>query len=153
MSLEERSNKTNTLQKLFTNRNVLAWLLLVTALALHVLDEAMSDFLPFYNQSVINLREQLGFFPAPTFSFSIWLGGLIIAIILLYLMTYIVVRGSRFIRVFTIIFAVLMIFNGLGHLLGSLYYGRILPGMWSSPFLILMASFVVFQGLKGEWNS
>ncbi len=69
-----------TKQKLFSNRTVVAWLSLVSAVALHVCDEAITDFLPFYNQMVINLKERLGFFPAPTFSFEAWLGGLIVAV-------------------------------------------------------------------------
>ena len=141
----------NTPQKSFFNRNVLAWVLLVTALALHVLDETLSDFLPFYNQTVTNLKEQIGFFPAPTFSFSIWLGGLISVIIVLYLITFFVSRGGRIMQIFTLIFSILMLLNGLGHLIGSLYLGEILPGMWSSPFLVVTALFVSFQGIRGEW--
>ena len=42
--------------------------MMTTAIAVHVFDEAMTGFLPFYNSSVAALRERLGFFPAPTFS-------------------------------------------------------------------------------------
>lgn len=62
---------------MLNNRNVLAWLLLVTALALHVFDEATTGFLPLYNEVVLGLRERLGFFPMPTFTFPGWIGGLV----------------------------------------------------------------------------
>lgn len=141
----------NTTFNPIKNRNILAWLLLTTTLAFHVLDEALSDFLSFYNPSVNTLNQQLGFFPAPTFNYSTWLAGLIIAIILCYLFTFLVARGGNIIRIITIIFGLLMVLNGLGHLIGSLYFREIIPGMWSSPFLLVAASFVIFQGLRGKW--
>ena len=134
------------------NRNAVAWLLLVTAVAFHVFDETVTDFLPFYNQFVISLRERLGFFPAPTFSFGVWLGGLIAAIILGYALTLVVARGGKIIRAITLVLGVLMVMNGLLHLFTSVYFGRISPGMWSSPFLIAAAAFVIIQGIKGDWK-
>ena len=111
-----------------------------------------TDFLPFYNQSVINLRERLGFFPAPTFSFEFWLGGLIGAIILGYSLTPFVYRGGKVIRVVSVVLGILMVGNALGHLLGSVYLGMVLPGMWSSPFLLVAALFVIIQSLRGNWQ-
>lgn len=142
--------KTN--QKMIVNRNVVAWLLLVSTVGLHVCDETMTDFLPFWNQFVIDLRERFGFFLAPTFSFGVWFGGLIGAIILGYCMTPIVARGGKIIRVITVILGVLMVGNALGHLLGSVYFGKVLPGMWSSPFVLLAGIFVIIQGLRGDWQ-
>lgn len=138
--------------KTIMNRNVVAWLLLVTAVALHVFDETVTDFLPFYNQFVIGLRERFGFFPAPTFSFGVWLGGLIAAIVLGYGLTLVVARGGKIIRVIVLALGVLMVVNGFLHLLTSVYFGRISPGMWSSPFLIAAAVFVIIQGIKGDWK-
>lgn len=134
-----------------SKRNVVAWFLLVSAIAVHVLDEALSDFLPFYNQLVIKLEEQLGFFPMPTFSFGVWLGGLIIGIAIGYALTPLVNRGGRFIQIFATILGMLMIANALGHLFGSIYFRNVLPGTWSSPLLLLAAFYVVFRGLRGEW--
>lgn len=141
-----------TKQRLLSNRNVAGWLALVSAVALHVFDEAMTGFLPFYNQLVIDMRERLNFFPAPTFTFKAWLGGLIAAILIGYLLTPLVARSGRVIRVVTIVLGILMLGNALGHVLGSVYSGRILPGMWSSPVLLLAAAFVILQGFLGEWQ-
>jgi hypothetical protein len=134
------------------NRNVSAWLLLVTAIAVHVLDEALTGFLPFYNQMVGDLRERLGFFPAPTFSLGVWLGGLVAAILLLFCMTPMVRCGGKFIRALATVLGILMIENALSHLGGSAFFGRVLPGMWSSPFLLVAAVWMVFQGLRGVWR-
>ena len=135
------------------NRNSAAWFLLVSAVSLHVFDEVMTDFLPFYNQSVINLKKKLGFFPAPTFSFGVWLGGLIGAVILGFCITPLVARGGKIIRVITLVLGILMVGNALGHLLGSIYFGKILPGVLSSPFLLIAALFVIIQGLRGKWQN
>lgn len=137
---------------MFSNRNVIAWFLMVSAVGLHVLDETLTDFLPFYNQLITKLDEHLGFFPMPHFSFRVWIGGLILAIILGYSLIPTVNRGGKFIRVFSTILGVIMIGNASGHLLGSLYFGRILPGMWSSPLLLLTAFYVVIRGIKGKWQ-
>ena len=137
---------------LLANRNVIAWLLLFAALALHVLDEAVTGFLPFYNHSVLVVRERLGFFPAPTFSFGIWLGGLITGILLGFGATPLVQRGGNVIRRVAVLLSALMIANALGHLVGSLYFHRILPGAYSSPILLLTALVLLFYGIRGNWQ-
>lgn len=116
------------------------------------MDESLTGFLPFYNQQVLSLRARLGFFPAPTFSFRAWLGGLIVAIILGFLMTFLVQRGGRGIRWVTTVLAVLMVGNALGHLVVSVYQGRALPGVWSSPLLLVAATWMAKEGFTGEWR-
>ena len=137
---------------MFANRNVVAWLFLVTSFGLHVLDEALGGFLPIWNQFVTNSRKQLGIFPAPTFSFNLWLGGLVAAIIIGYCLTPIVFRGGKVIRTVALVLGIIMILNALGHLLGSYYFGGVIPGMWSSPFLLLAATFLLIRGLRGDWQ-
>ncbi len=140
------------IRELIANRNATAWLLLVAAVALHVFDEALTGFLPFYNSSVASLRDRLGFFPAPTFSFELWLGGLVTEITLAIAMTVLIARGGKTIRWVATILGILMIFNALLHLSGSLYFGRILPGTYSSPLLLLSAIYLVLRGIRGDWH-
>ena len=142
----------NTIRKLFSNKNAIAWLVFMSTVALHVFDEVMTEFLPFYNQSVINLREQLGFFPAPTFPFGIWLGGLVGAIIIGYCITPLIARGGKVIRLLVVVLGILMIFNALIHLLGSIYLEKVIPGVWSSPLLLIAAIWLAMRGLRGEWQ-
>ncbi|MFC1725871.1 hypothetical protein ACFL4T_09605 [candidate division KSB1 bacterium] len=138
---------------IFSNKNVLAWVLLIFSLALHVLDEALSGFLPFYNETVINIRAKTGFFPAPNFSFEMWIGGLAAAILICFSLTPLVAYGGKKIKIFIMIFGILMVTNALIHITGSVYSGEVLPGMWSSPFLLGAAIFVVYRAVKGEWVS
>jgi len=123
-------------------RRTRAWLLLVGALGIHVVDEALTGFLAFYHPLVLSIRSRLAWFPMPTFSFSAWLGGLIAFIVVLVSLTPIVRRGGIVIRVLSTVFAALMFLNGLGHLGGSVYFWRWLPGATSAP--LLLATSVLF---------
>jgi hypothetical protein len=138
---------------LLENKRVSAWLLMVTAVAIHVFDEAVTDFLPYYNQLVLDFRERLGFFQFPTFSFGIWLGGLIAAIFLCFSLTPVVKRGGAAIRIVVLVLGVLMVVNALSHIVASVYFGRLVPGFWSSPLLLATAVWVVWQGVRGPLSA
>ena len=106
--------------------NAAAWLFLVTALALHVLDEAAHDFLPLYNATVTRFQEALGFGP-PTFSFPAWLGGLITGIAVGYLLTPWIARGGQVPRTLAAAFGLLMILNGCLHITVSIARSELMP--------------------------
>lgn len=52
------------------------------------------------------------------------------------------IRGRPVLRWACIAFGVFMFFNGFGHMLGSEYFGTLIPGFWSSPFLIMTSSYI-----------
>ena len=110
---------------------------LVAALALHVLDEAVTNFLDFYNPLVLRIRSQLPWCPMPTFTFGVWLTGLIALVLVLALLTPAIQRGSFGTRFASWVLAVIMFMNGVGHLAGSLYFRRWLPGATSAPLLLI----------------
>ncbi|NIP18591.1 MAG: hypothetical protein GWM87_10830 [Xanthomonadales bacterium] len=118
------------------------------ALTLHVLDEALTGFLPFYNELVLDLRRSLGFFPAPVFTFGSWLGGLIVVLAAGFLLTPVVASGGRATRMVCIALGLLMIGNGLGHLAGSLYAGYLLPGVTSAPLVLAAACYLSWLAWK-----
>jgi hypothetical protein len=133
-----------TLKYYIRDKPTFAYLLLVFCLALHVTDEAIHHFLDFYNPLALKIREYMIFFP-PTFSFQIWITGLILAVLLLLVLTpYVYSRTKRMIPA-AMIFAVIMILNGLGHMAVSIYYGKIMAGMVTSPFLIFSSVWFIFQ--------
>ena len=133
-------------------RNAVVWTLMVSAVAVHVADEALTGFLPFYNEQVLTLRERFAFFPAPTFSFSVWLGGLAVAVAAGVAMIPAIARGSRVVRATCGVLSVLMIANACGHLLGSVYAGRLLPGFWSAPWLLAMSVWMLRRVINGDWR-
>jgi len=121
----------------FAIRQVRAWYFLVAMVALHVLDEAATGFLDFYNPLVLRVRAVWPRFPMPTFTFSVWLTGLTFLVLGLALVGPLVRRGAAGTRAAAWLLSAIMLLNGAGHLVGSLYFGRRLPGVTSAPFLIL----------------
>lgn len=130
-----------------------AWLGLVAALALHVVDEALTGFLDVYNPTVRALAEGLGWFPMPEFRFDVWAGGLAALVAGLAALTRLVERGPRLIRGAAVAFASLMVLNGAAHIVGtvagrtvpSVRFERPMPGFWSSPLLIAAAVHVLLS--------
>ena len=117
----------------------MAWVVLALAIGLHVVDEAVTDFLPLYNSLVTSLRTSYSWIPLPTFSFSVWITGLAAGVGFLLALSPLVFAGNLYLRPFAYFLGVLMAFNALAHLAGSLYLGEIAPGALSSPILLLAA--------------
>jgi hypothetical protein len=128
-------------------------LLLCAAIALHVADEATHNFLAVYNPSVVALREHAPWLPLPVFTFRLWITGLTIGIIFLFLLSPFFSRRARWIRPFAYAISILMIGNGLQHILGtifgrtvsSVHFPRPMPGFYSSPILICASIYMLIQ--------
>ena len=127
-----------------------AWVALTLALAVHVADEALTDFLSFYNPMVTSLRERIGWFPMPTFTFDVWLTGLITVVLVLLLLSVFVFRGSRAMVYLSFPYGLLMLLNGLGHSVGSIYFGRLLPGVYSSPLLLAASVWLLLCAVRRQ---
>jgi hypothetical protein len=127
-----------------------AWVCLAVALALHVTDEALTGFLPVYNGVVGRIRAVHPWIPLPTFTFPVWLAGLAIGVVLLLALTPVVSRGAGWIRVVSLILGVVMIGNAVAHVAASLYWGRLAPGVYSSPFLFLAALALLVTASRAE---
>jgi hypothetical protein len=124
-----------------------AWLALAIALAVHVTDEATNEFLAFYNPLVFAIRARVGWFPAPTFTFVEWITELTIFVAVLLALSFQAFEEKRWIIWPAIILGVLMTGNGLGHISGSIYYGRLLPGTYSAPLLLLISPWLVREAI------
>ena len=127
-----------------------AWVGLALALGLHVTDEALTGFLPVYNQVVEGIRATHTWVPLPTFTRPVWLGGLILGVSLLLALTPVVSRGARWIRVVSVVLGVVMAGNALGHLGASVYWGRLAPGTYSSPLLLIAALALVVTASRAK---
>ena len=119
-----------------------AWVAMAIVIALHVADEAATDFLGFYNPLVRALRARLPLLPLPTFTFGVWLAGLALGVALLLILSPLAFRGSRWIARVALPLAVLMFANGLGHLGASIYLGRLAPGVTTAPLLLLASGWL-----------
>ena len=121
----------------------LAWVALCGALAIHVADEALTDFLSVYNPAVRAIRTRFPFLPLPTFTFPVWLGGLITVTILLFALSPAAFRGEPAMRPAAYVFGVVMAGNGLLHLVGSAYMRKAMPGVYSAPVILAAAIYLL----------
>ena len=117
----------------------LSWLALTIAFGLHVVDEVLTGFLPAYNSFIVSWRESLGWIPFPTFSFTQWLTGLVIGIVILLGLSPLVFMGRLYLRPVAYFLGALMTLNALGHIGGSLTLRTLVPGTLSSPALLIAA--------------
>jgi hypothetical protein len=113
-----------------------AWLALTAGLALHVADEAANDFLAVYNPNAARIREALPFLPIPTFAFASWIAALATAVAILLALTACVVRAQRWTIVTGYVYGAIMLINGVAHASASLFLGRLMPGVLSSPVIV-----------------
>ncbi len=125
-----------------------AWLGLTAALAIHVTDEALTGFLSVYNPTVIAIRRKLPGLPLPVFSVRVWLTLLILAVLLLLALTIFAFRGARWMRVVAYPYGALMLLNGLNHIAGSFYLGRLVPGVYSAPLLLAGSTWLLWCARK-----
>ena len=129
----------------------IAWVLFALALALHVTDEATHDFLTTYNASVHAIRARLPFLPVPTFTFAVWLTGLIAGILLLLALSPFAFRGNRALRLIALPLALIVgVFNSGLHIASSLYFHRWMPGVYSSPFLLAAGLYLLYAAFRAK---
>ncbi len=115
------------------------------ALAVHVADEALTDFLLVYNPTVEAIRARYPWVPLPTFSFGVLFGGLILAVVLLLVLSRFVFQGAGWMVPFSYFFGVMMMGNGQLHIAGSFYFCRLMPGVYSSPLLLVSSAYLLLR--------
>jgi hypothetical protein len=129
----------------------LAWILLCFTLAVHVLDEALTDFLAFYNPAVESIQKQFPFLPLPTFTFPIWIALLIFAIISLSLLSPFAFGKPRRMKILAWAFGIVMLLNGILHIAVSIYLGKMVSGVFTSP-LVLISSIYLLTKVRNHRN-
>ncbi|HJU65960.1 MAG TPA: HXXEE domain-containing protein [Gemmatimonadaceae bacterium] len=127
------------------NRWAVAWSGLTAAFALHVLDEATHDFLRYYNPNALRWQERLGFPFPPVFSFELWLGGLLSAVLLLALLTPLIRPGARWAITAAYIYGAVHTANAIGHIGRSVVGQWLAPGVLSSPILLATALWLLHE--------
>ena len=118
-----------------------AWVALCVAFGIHVVDEALTDFLSVYNPMVRAVRARFRFLPLPTFTFRVWLTGL--AVVVLASLTPFAYRSVGWMRPIAYVLGIVMVGNGLLHLAGSVYMRKAMPGLYSAPLLVAAAVYLL----------
>jgi len=91
--------------------------------------------------------------PATLLEFGEWLGGLIAANVVLLALTPFAFRGARWLRPLAFVFAIVMLMNGVGHTLGTIFgrtfgevrFARPMPGFYSSPALLGVSIYMLVR--------
>jgi hypothetical protein len=130
----------------------LAWMGLCGALAIHITDEAVTGFLEWYNPTVRVMREKYPLLLLPTFTFGVWVSLLIFAVVSLTAASYFVWKGRWAMRPISHVFAWFMLINGLLHIAHSVYMREFMPGVYSSP-LLLVASIALIAYTRAYQRS
>jgi len=120
-----------------------AWLALCVAFAVHVADEALTNFLSIYDPAVRAIRTRFPFLPLPTFTLRVWLTGLVLAVLVLASLTPLAFRGVAWMRPAAYAYGIVMAGNGLLHLAGSVYLRKAMPGVYSAPLLLAAAIYLL----------
>jgi hypothetical protein len=124
------------------------WLFFGYSLALHVLDEAGHDFLSVYNPNALALRRVLSWLPFPQFTLQSFIGALLLALALWLGLAPLAFRGSIWMRRLAIPVGLLAgCGNGLAHIGSSVYFGRMMPGVYTAP-LILLAGILLLRAAR-----
>jgi membrane-bound ClpP family serine protease len=136
-----------------TKAHGLAWISLSVAIGIHVFDEVKHDFLSFYNPLVDSIRQHVPFLPLPTFTYGVWLAGLIVGIIILLCLSPLVFRGNRWMFLVSYLLGTIMLVNAVAHMAGSFILGRPMPGVYSSPLLLGGAILLIINARKHQSKS
>jgi hypothetical protein len=126
----------------------IAWVILCLAFALHILDEALNDFLSVYNPTARAIRMRYPFIPLPTFAFSIWFTLLLLGLLFLFLLSPLAFHEVVWMWPASCVFATIMFGNGLLHIGASLWLRRAMPGVYSSPTLVLASIYLLASLLR-----
>jgi hypothetical protein len=130
------------------------WLFFGYSLALHVLDEAGHDFLSVYNPNALALRRVLPWLPFPQFTFQSFVGTLLLALVLWLGLAPLAFRRPAWMRRVAIPVAVLAgIGNGLAHLGSSIYFARMMPGVYTAPLILVAGGVLLREALRGTMES
>jgi hypothetical protein len=125
-----------------------AWVAFALAIAGHVTDEAANDFLSLYNPIARTLRERF-YLPLPVFTFEVWLAGLGAGILLLLVLSPMAFRFNRVLRMIAVPLAVIVgLLNAAGHIAGSIYFGYLVPGVDSTPLLVITGIWLLLAADK-----
>jgi len=133
----------------------IAWLLLWLSSAANILDDALNDFLGYYNATVLTLYGHFSWFPRIDLSFREWLVGVMVADAVLLLLSPWAFRNALLVRPIAYVFSTIMLLIGCGsilatvrgHTVGSVHFTGMAPGSYSSP-LLLAASVYLLRRLR-----
>ena len=96
------------------------------------------------------IRQRAPFIPFSTFSFELWLRGLIISVIILFSLSSFAFRERGWIVLLAYFLGIVMVINAFSHFTGTIYLGKAMPGVYSSPFLLAAALYLLWSARESH---
>jgi hypothetical protein len=135
-----------------------AWLIACCMLTLHVVDNAVTDFVGYYNSTVLALYGHFSWFPRLDTDFRTWLIAATCALIVPFALTSLVDRHLAVFARLAYVFAAYLLLDGCGHIAASLlghtvpsvHFQGLSPGFYSSPFLVAASGFLFWTARKAN---
>ena len=125
-----------------------AWIAMSMAFGLHVIDEAATNFLDWYNPIASRIRARLPIPFPPTFTFWPWFLGLLAVTAILFALSPLAISQDRTIVWVAVALGVINVGNGLLHIVASIRYRRRVPGVISAPLLLACAAWLVVAAAR-----
>jgi len=121
---------------------------MATAFGLHVVDEASTNFLDWYNPIATRIRGLLRIPFPPSFTFWPWFLGLLSVTAILFALIPQTKTPSRTIVWLAAAFGVINVGNALLHITASIRFRRRVPGVISAPLLLACATWLLVSALR-----
>jgi len=118
------------------------------AFGLHVIDEAATHFLDWYNPIATRIRARLPIPFPPTFTFWPWFLGLLAVTAILFALIPVANGQNGAIVWIAVALGVINVGNGLLHIVASIRYGRRVPGVISAPLLLACAAWLLVAAAR-----
>ena len=125
-----------------------AWIAMSVAFGLHVIDEAATNFLDWYNPIASRIRSRLPVPFPPTFTFWPWFLGLVTVTLILFALIPLADDRNRMVVALGIALGVINVGNGLLHIIAAIRFRRRVPGVISAPLLLACAAWLLVAALR-----
>lgn len=125
-----------------------AWIAMSIAFGLHVVDEAATNFLDWYNPIATRIRAWLPVPFPPTFTFWPWFLGLLAVTAVLFTLTPFAIAREPWMLWIGAVFGLINVGNGLLHIVASIRFGRRVPGVISAPVLLVCAAWLLVAAVR-----
>jgi len=125
-----------------------AWVALTLALAVHVVESALRDYLSFYNPLAMSLRDMLLWTWMPTFTFAAWIGGWTVILAALFGMAWFAAYGARWVVWAAFAYAEVTFLFAAAKLGFAVYLEKAIPGVYTAPLILAASTWLTLESLR-----
>jgi hypothetical protein len=129
-----------------------AWIALTIAFGLHVADEMTGGSLDMYNRVATALHARFEWLVLPSLGFAPRMAILACGVLVLLALTPAVWRGARLLVLLSLPLGVLMVMDGLYHIVLAVAHHGSVPGLRTAPLIVLAALWLLVAAHR-RWHA